>query len=115
MQKMSVEGEYETEFTILTLRIYTILAGCVGIPSPAYSAPFLHYITTLDGTITYFVALVCLVLFTVTSLLCSLIPFAFLVITTYHCIITLVYLLPLLILSMCLVPVLIIPLMSFPT
>ena len=31
-----------------------ILAGCVGIPSPAYSAPFLHYITTLDGTITYF-------------------------------------------------------------
>ena len=50
---MNVEGEYETEFPTLTLRIYTILAGCVGIPSPAYSAPFLHYITTLDGTITY--------------------------------------------------------------
>ena len=31
-----------------------ILAGCVGIPSPAYSAPFLHCITTLDGTIVYF-------------------------------------------------------------
>ena len=51
---MNVEGEYETEFPTLTLRIYTNLAGCVGIPSPAYSAPFLHYITTLDGTITYF-------------------------------------------------------------
>ena len=51
---MNVEGKYETEFPTLTLRIYTNLAGCVGIPSPAYSAPFLHYITTLDGTITYF-------------------------------------------------------------
>ena len=68
MQKMCVEGEYETEFTTLTLRIYTALPGCVGIPFPAYSAPLLHYITTLDGTITYFVVLVYLVLFTVTSL-----------------------------------------------
>ena len=79
---MNVEGEYETEVTILTLHIYTILAGCVGIPSPAYSVPFLHYITTLDGTITYFVLLVCLVLFTVTSPLCLLLAFAFLMITT---------------------------------
>ena len=79
---MNVEGEYETEFPTLTLRIYTILAGCVGIPSPAYSAPFLHYITTLDGTITHFVLLVCLVLFTVTSPLCLLLAFAFLIITT---------------------------------
>ena len=35
-------GQYETEFPTLTPRIYTILAGCVGIPSPAHSAPFLH-------------------------------------------------------------------------
>ena len=79
---MNVEGEYETEFPILTLRIYTILAGCVGIPSPAYSAPFLHYITTLDGTITYFVLLVCLVLFRITSPLCLPLAFAFLMIAT---------------------------------
>ena len=40
-----------------------ILAGCVGIPSLAYSAPFLHYVTTLDGTITYFLETLCSALF----------------------------------------------------
>ena len=44
-----------------------ILAGCVGIPSPAYSAPFLHYITPLDGTITYFLNTLCSVYFRIAS------------------------------------------------
>ena len=35
-------GQYKTEFPWWDPRIYTILAGCVGIPPPAYSAAF-HY------------------------------------------------------------------------
>ena len=40
-------GQYKTEFPQCDPRIYTVLAGCVGIPTPAYSAAFLdlHYNT----------------------------------------------------------------------
>ena len=50
----------------------TQLPGCVCIPSFAYSAPSLHYITTLDGPFTVFISFVYLLLFTITLLFNSL-------------------------------------------
>ena len=53
-----VDGEYETEFTTLTLLIYTHFDWLRRHSIPClFSSPVTHIVTTLDGIIAFFLVL----------------------------------------------------------